>query len=265
MRFSRRTPAASSRDAKLEQRKRRSYFLSALPARYDALGFEWANPGRDIDGLVAQRYFAAMLNNKQGGVPSTGSEALPLNIRELRLEDLSEVYALGHELFTADEFPNLHRTWDEYELVDMFASDGEFCLVAEDGRDGRLLGFVLGTIIDKRRSAWTYGYLVWMAVRREFEGKGVARRLTERLTELFLEAGARIMLVDTDASNERAIRFFESEGFGHPTEHLYLRKNLTGLPEYKKRHGDGETGPGGRRSRRVGQVLPPDPSKGRTK
>ncbi len=55
-----------------------------------------------------------------------------------------------------------------------------------------------------------------------------------RLTDLFIEAGARMMLVDTDAENERAVHFFERSGFGHPVEHVFMSKNLTTLPKYQK-------------------------------
>ena len=58
-------------------------------------------------------------------------------VRELTLDDLPAVYQLGEKIFPADEWPNLYRTWDPYQLVDLFSSSGETCLVAEiDGRGG---------------------------------------------------------------------------------------------------------------------------------
>jgi ribosomal protein S18 acetylase RimI-like enzyme len=154
-------------------------------------------------------------------------------IREMELDDIPEVFALGERYFTAEDWPSLYRTWDEYELVTMFASDGETCLVAEENDE--IVGFVLGTLIEKRRSAWTYGYLVWLCVRSEQRGSGVARRLTDRLTELFIRDGARMMIVDTDAENEPAIRFFRKQGFGGEREHVYFSKNLTGHPKYRSK------------------------------
>jgi len=41
--------------------------------------------------------------------------------------------------------------------VELFGSDSEFCQVAE--YEGRVVGFVMGTTISKRRSSWRYGYL----------------------------------------------------------------------------------------------------------
>lgn len=157
-----------------------------------------------------------------------------VSLREMVLEDLPEVFALGEKLFTAESWPNLYRTWDEYEPVEFFVSEGETCLIAEDEDTGRLLGFVLGTVIEKRHSAWTYGYLVWLAVAPDARRFGVGSRLTDKLTEKFIELGARMMLVDTDAENEVALSFFDRHGFGHPRNHVYLTKNLTGLPAYKR-------------------------------
>jgi len=44
-------------------------------------------------------------------------------IREMSLQDLPAIFALGERLFPADKWPALYRTWDEYELAVHFASD----------------------------------------------------------------------------------------------------------------------------------------------
>lgn len=175
-----------------------------------------------------------------------------MTIREMELEDLPAVYALGRRLYTADRWPTLYRTWDEYDLVVQFASEGELCLVAE--HDGAVVGFALGSLIEKRRSAWRYGYLEWLGVAPEVSGRGVARRLLQRLTDLFIDAGARMMLVDTEADNERAIEFFRRAGFGNPVDHVYLSKNLTSSAAYRERRT--RTG-AARRVRRP--AVPPSP------
>ncbi|RRQ20800.1 GNAT family N-acetyltransferase [Thiohalobacter thiocyanaticus] len=160
-----------------------------------------------------------------------------LHIREMELEDLSTIYALGERVFTADKWPSLYRTWDEYEAVGLFSSDGEFCLVAE--RDERVVGFALGTLINKRKSAWTYGYLMWLAVDPDLKRSGIASQLVEALTATFIRAGARMMIVDTDAANEAAIGFFHNHGFGNEDKHVYLSKNLTSHPDYQRLRDEG--------------------------
>ncbi len=156
-----------------------------------------------------------------------------LDIREMELEDIHRVFSLGERLFTADKWPSLYRTWDEYELVGLFASDSDFCFVADLG--GKVVGFALGTLIEKRRSAWKYGYLLWLGTDPDYRRHGVGKRLVDRFTEQCIDEGARMMMVDTAAENDEAIRFFQRQGYGKAVQHVYMSKNLTNLPSYKRR------------------------------
>jgi ribosomal protein S18 acetylase RimI-like enzyme len=156
-----------------------------------------------------------------------------IEVREMKLEDLPAVYALGEAEFSADRWPSLYRTWDEYEPVGLFYSDGEFCFVAI--REGRLAGFALGSLIDKRKSAWTYGYLTWLAVDPSVTRSGIATRLIAAITDAFIKAGARMMIVDTDADNKAAIKLFRKHKFLREERHVYLSKNLASHPSYKRR------------------------------
>lgn len=159
---------------------------------------------------------------------------MTIEIREMELEDLPAVYALGEATFTAELWPSLHRTWDDLELALMYASDRETCLVAENEK-GRLVGFVLGTLLEKRASAWKYGWVTWIAVRPRARKERVGRRLLEALTEILIEQGARMMIVDTDPENTAAMHFFEKNGFGNPQPHIYLSRNLTDHPAYARK------------------------------
>ncbi len=157
---------------------------------------------------------------------------LHVDVREAELEDLAPIYALGERLFTADKWTSLHRTWDEYEVLNLYMTDGETCLVAE--YDGKVVGFVLGATIDKRHSSWKYGYLLWLGVSPEAKGLGVGKKLVKRITDLFIQDGARMMIVDTDAENEDAIGFFKKTGFSNEQQHVYMSMNLTKHPSYDR-------------------------------
>ena len=156
-----------------------------------------------------------------------------VEIREMELNDLPAVFDIGEKLFTPEMRPNLYRTWEEYELLDLFATDKELCLVAE--MDDRIVGFALGSMIEKERSAWDYGYVEWIGVLHEVKNKGIGTRLFSRLTDLFIKRGARMMLVDTEAENHEALHFFKKQGFGHEVEHIFLSRNLTTHPDYLKK------------------------------
>lgn len=148
-----------------------------------------------------------------------------VTVRPMSIDDLPAVYHLGAKLFRAGSFPSLYRTWDEFELVGFFGSDWETCFVAVDA-DGDVIGFVLGTVLEKRRSAWSYGWIVWIGVHPDRGRGGVATRLLEKVTGVFEELGCRMLMADTDPANDKAVGFFERHGFGHPRQHVYLEKNL---------------------------------------
>jgi ribosomal protein S18 acetylase RimI-like enzyme len=159
--------------------------------------------------------------------PVRRKRAKPLpsvEIREMELRDVPEVFELGEKLFTAEEWPTLYRSWT--------------CLVAE--ADGKIVGFALGRVTEKPRSAWRYGLLMWLGVERRFKRAGIATRLVRQLTGLFIDRDARIMLVDTAAKNHAALAFFRRSGFGQEIRHVYLSQNLENHPRYIERNDDSE-------------------------
>ena len=155
-----------------------------------------------------------------------------IELRQMQLKDLPPVFRLGQRLFTAEKLPTLYRSWDEHEILELFQSDEETCLVAED--DGKVVGFALGSMMDKPRSAWRYGWLEWLGVAPRYKRHGIARRLLNQLTQLFITREARIMLVDTDEENADALAFLRRTGFGQETRHVYLSRNLD---EHPRRNG----------------------------
>ncbi|MGA2224805.1 MAG: N-acetyltransferase, partial [Syntrophobacteraceae bacterium] len=150
-----------------------------------------------------------------------------VTVRRMEIDDIATVFHLGEKLFTASEVPNLFRTWDEYEVINYFQNDSEFCLVAQTCDEVEtIIGFLLGTTVTKSRSAWKYGYLVWLGVDPVFHEMGVGAKLFKRFRDLMVADGARMLLVDSEADNEVALHFFSKMGFGHPQEHIYLALNL---------------------------------------
>jgi len=127
------------------------------------------------------------------------------------IDDLSAVFHIGEQLFTAQYSQSLYRTWDEYEITTLFNSDSDLCLVAECG--DQLLGFALGTTVKKHHSPWKYGYLVWLGVRKDIQQGQIGSRLFKEIKRRMREQGVRMMIIDTSADNKPAIRFFPKTGF----------------------------------------------------
>lgn len=147
-----------------------------------------------------------------------------IEIRIATIDDLASIFHLGEQVFTSQSFSNLYRTWDEYEVTLLFNSEPDHLLVAEC--DGRVVGFSMGTVIEKARSAWSYGHLLWLGVDPSFARMGVGGMLFDRFRAMMQEQGVRMLLVDTQADNEAAVRFFTRKGFENPTDHIYMTLNL---------------------------------------
>ncbi|MCS6813907.1 MAG: GNAT family N-acetyltransferase [Cyanobacteria bacterium] len=146
-----------------------------------------------------------------------------LNIRDMQIDDIAPVYHLGESLFTSDLYPYLYRTWDEWEVIGLYNTDPEYCLVAEIA--DQLAGFVLGTTISK--ASWIYGYIIWLGVTPQFQRRGIADRLVDKIVERMIEDGVRFMLVDTDPANVAAVNFFTRKGFGNTRQHVFMSMNLS--------------------------------------
>tara|TARA_Y100001934_G_scaffold138629_1_gene167245 strand:- start:2292 stop:2717 length:426 start_codon:yes stop_codon:yes gene_type:complete len=141
----------------------------------------------------------------------------------MELRDIPKVVALGEKLFTAESLPLLYRTWDEAEVLNLYTSDAEFCLVAINGRS--LAGFALGTFMEKPDGGG-YGWLNWIGVAASCRHKGVARKLTNTLAKRFKNAGASYLLVDTDETNKAASALFARSAFSAQTKHIYFARKL---------------------------------------
>jgi ribosomal protein S18 acetylase RimI-like enzyme len=156
-----------------------------------------------------------------------------LEIREMTIDDLAAVFHLGEALFTSEYSSSMYRTWDEYEITTLFNSDNELCLVAELGEE--IVGFALGTTVEKQNSAWKYGYLVWIGVRPGLQKCGAGDKLFNEIKQRMLEQSVRMIIIDTDADNEAGIRFFKKQGFGNTQKHVYMTLNLSRARQKRKK------------------------------
>ncbi len=154
-------------------------------------------------------------------------------IREMTIDDMAAVFHLGEMLFTSDFSQSMYRTWDEYEITTLFNSDSDLCLVAE--LEGKIVGFALGTTVDKQNSAWKYGYLVWIGVRPGLQNGGAGHKLFSEIKQRMVEQGVRMMIIDTDADNEAGIKFFKKQGFDNIQQHVYMTLNLSRARQKRKK------------------------------
>lgn len=148
-----------------------------------------------------------------------------IKIRTATIDDLPAIFHLGEKVFTPKDVSNLYRTWDEYEVTSLFNTEPEYMLVATNGKK-KVVGFALGTVIEKRRSAWSYGHLLWLGVDTNYSRMGIASMLFDRFRNIMEKAEVRMLIIDTQADNEAAINFFRNKGFINPIDHIYMTLNL---------------------------------------
>ncbi|MBS7616319.1 GNAT family N-acetyltransferase [Candidatus Bathyarchaeota archaeon] len=149
-----------------------------------------------------------------------------VEVRQMTLEDLPEVWRLSEKIFTPSQLQFTYRTWNVNELLSLFQEDPELCLVAEDVASKRIFGFAIGTILKRPFSPWTYGYFVWAGVKKIRQRRGVGRRLYRELEKRFKDKGARIAIVDVESNNQAGMRFMEKLGFKPSQTYIWYSKLL---------------------------------------
>jgi len=85
-------------------------------------------------------------------------------VRQMEIDDIATVFHLGERLFTAKSAPNLFRTWDEYEVINFFQNDSEYCLVAKPTTTWRMWSVCARHDRYQEPLGWKYGYLVWLGL-----------------------------------------------------------------------------------------------------
>jgi ribosomal protein S18 acetylase RimI-like enzyme len=146
-----------------------------------------------------------------------------IKIREIRVDDIPEVYRLGQRLFNPQNVSTFYRTWDAFEVTNNFNQDPHLTLVAETSK-GVVVAFALGTTYESQSRRWKYGYILWMGVSRQAQNRGVGRQIYREMERRMRMEGVRMVFVDTAQSNVHAIRFFKRMGYGKPEAEVWMSK-----------------------------------------
>jgi len=151
--------------------------------------------------------------------------ASTVKIREMRVDDIPEVYRLGRRLFNTQKASTFYRTWDAFEVTNNFNQDPHLTLVAESAK-GVVLGFALGTTYENESRGWKYGYILWMGVSPRTQRYGLGHRLYHEMERRMRGEGVRMAFVDAARSNTGAIKFFRRMGYGKPEAEVWMSKVL---------------------------------------
>jgi ribosomal-protein-alanine N-acetyltransferase len=122
-----------------------------------------------------------------------------LSIEKFDPLNLNEILAIEKdafekkEVFPKEYFLELSKKWPEGFLVAKL--------------DGKILGYIVG---EKNSDS---GIIISIAVKKNWRGKGIGRKLTEKLLENFKKEGMRIVFLHVREENKEAINFYQALGF----------------------------------------------------
>ena len=121
-----------------------------------------------------------------------------ITYRALAQSDIDDIYAIELECFTVP--------WSYEGLCrDVVENPCAIYVGAFDGRD--LLGYAgMWVVLDE-------AHITNIAVRPEWQGRGIGRHLLKGLIRLARRSGADALTLEVRPSNTAALRLYESEGF----------------------------------------------------
>ena len=123
--------------------------------------------------------------------------AVAVHIRALRLADLAVVEAIERRAY--------QTPWSRSMFASELAKSSSICLGALEGE--RLVGYVINS---RYVDAW---HVMNVAVDPDYQRRGIATRLLERLFELTADDERRGYTLEVRTSNLDAIRLYEKLGF----------------------------------------------------
>jgi len=119
------------------------------------------------------------------------------------LECLRSAFAPYRESYTPEGF------FDTILTPETFRHRlSEMSVLVATAADGEVVGTVAYKILQSRE-----GHLRGMAARPEWHGSGLSNRLLERAEDELRKAGCKIITLDTTEPLNRAIRFYEKNGY----------------------------------------------------
>jgi [ribosomal protein S18]-alanine N-acetyltransferase len=123
--------------------------------------------------------------------------AVAIDIRALRLTDLTEVEEIERRAYPTP--------WSRSMFASELGKPTSVCLGAFEGE--QLIGYVVNS---RYVDAW---HVMNVAVDPDYQGRGIATQLLERLFELTAEDGRDGYTLEVRVSNADAIRLYEKLGF----------------------------------------------------
>lgn len=134
-----------------------------------------------------------------------------MNITPMTKEDVEEVYEIECSIFS--------RAWSKAGFLDALLNEKNYYLVVKEGESVIAYCGLTG-ILDE-------GYITNVAVKSEYQGRGIGKEMLISLLNLGREKGLKAFTLEVRTSNEKAIKLYQGLGFLD----MGVRKNFYEAPQ----------------------------------
>jgi len=128
-----------------------------------------------------------------------------IHIRDAVEGDLPLIHLIEEEVYPVPWTPNFFRI--------IYHMNEDLFIVALD--DDRIIGYTVGEIetLGRKESPKKAGHVLNIAVRGEYQGKGVGTMLLDEIEKRFRTKGANIAYLEVRESNENAQKIYRHRGY----------------------------------------------------
>lgn len=120
-----------------------------------------------------------------------------ITFREMQLADLKSVWAIDQQPYGSH--------WTREQFVQFIQDDSSVCSVAE--KANQLVGFFICRVLGDET-----GELLHLAVAQAIQGRGLGRRVFQKILAVMREKKCKKMFLEVRASNAKAIGLYQSFG-----------------------------------------------------
>jgi hypothetical protein len=145
-----------------------------------------------------------------------------IEIRPLEIDDLSEVFVLGGELFSGKNF-RFSRVWSEKVLAEILANSLEMSFVAL--RKKILAGFLIGTTVEDGSDGMS-AEIIWLGA-RGLEQSDTGHGLIEAFIAGCAERNIRNIRIEITADESDLIEMCRKSGFYQTGQISIMERTLT--------------------------------------
>ena len=123
-------------------------------------------------------------------------------LRDYHRKDLKRLHEIDNACFTRG------IAFTRSELESLIAAPNAFVIIAEEGNEPSIAGFILTHILQRK-----IGHLVTLDVLPQYRNRGIGSRLLAAAEERLRGQGVRVVYLESAVDNQPAIHLYQTRGY----------------------------------------------------